>query len=74
MNMFRLTGTGPFGSELRRLLLAGVVMMNTLVAALLLFVLILGWAGVLWFLGTWPLTALLGFFGGLVFIPDPKPS
>jgi len=74
MNMFRIRLTEPPWIGLRRLLLAGVVMMNALVAVALILYLVLGAVGLFWFLGTWPLAALLGFAAGYIFVPDPKPG
>ena len=49
-------------------------MINALVAVALILYLVLGPLGLFWFLGTWPLTAVLGFTAGYIFVPDPKPQ
>jgi predicted membrane-bound mannosyltransferase len=74
MNMFRISATEPPWIGLRRILLAGVVMMNALVAVALILYAVLGPLGLFWFLGTWPLTAILGFAAGCIFVPDQKPG
>jgi predicted membrane-bound mannosyltransferase len=74
MNMFRIRLTEAPWIGLRRILLAGVVMMNALAAVALILYAALGPLGLFWFLCTWPLTAILGFAAGYIFVPDPKPG
>ena len=74
MNMFRINVQDPPGIGVRRLLLAAVAALNALVVAAGLLILALGREGVFCFLCTWPVSALVGFVLGGLFLPDPKPA
>ncbi len=61
-------------NDLKRILAAVGFGVCLLPGWLGLLCLVFGRAGLLWFMGTWIIIELIGFFIGLIVLPDPKPT